>query len=73
LFCVAWLQMVTSVNYDFSVTILSQRKCSLHAVSIFNAEDVLSRMVMANHDLSRITVYSLFELYTVFMSRFDTT
>jgi hypothetical protein len=35
-------------------------KCSLHAVSIFTAEYVLSRMVSPTHALSRITVYSRF-------------
>jgi hypothetical protein len=58
----AWL------TYDYSVTIITLRLCSLHAESIFNAEHVFTRMVTLCHEL----LYILgFDLYTVSMTLVD--
>jgi hypothetical protein len=46
--------------FDFCVTIISPRKCSLHEVSIFTAEHVLSRILG-------------FDMYTVSVSLVDAT
>jgi hypothetical protein len=48
------------VNFDFSITTISLRQCSLHVFSILTVEHVSSRMVMPSHALSRITICYVF-------------
>jgi hypothetical protein len=65
---VAWLQMVTFVNFHFSVTIISLGYCYIHLDSIFTAEHVLHAWSRIDTFCQEIIYIHDFELYDVSMT-----